>query len=171
MAAEEETAKDNRDDRAGQGGFEAATGDGPVPGTDPRARAAEVRVAFEGLLQIRRLTHTGPGDPAATPAPWERRRPVRAVALALEAAGLTPSAVDGTGRRTATGFRVLAGERAAAVRVEWAGPHGGEAAQEEERALAECAAVLERLGWEALVYRGPRRRRFLEAEPMAGRAP
>ncbi|MFF3753687.1 hypothetical protein ACFYYH_24975 [Streptomyces sp. NPDC002018] len=160
MAAEEE--------RAGRGGFEPATGDGPVSGTDPRARAAEVRGAFEGLLQIRRLIHVGTGDPGAVPAPWERRSPVRAVALVLEAAGLSPSAVDGAGRRIATGFRVGAGERPAAVRVEWVGPHGGGAAQEEERALAECAAVLERLGWEALVYRGPRRRRFLEAEPMPG---
>ncbi|MGW2053102.1 hypothetical protein ACWCOZ_04130 [Streptomyces sp. NPDC001840] len=148
------------------GGFEAATGDGPAPGTGPRARAAEVRVAFEGLLQIRRLTHTGAGDPAAVPAPWERQRPVRAVALALEAAGLAPSAVDGAGLRTATGFRVLVGERPASVRVEWLGPPGGGAAQDEERALTECAAVLERLGWEALLYRGPRRRRFLEVEPL-----
>ncbi|MYV51592.1 hypothetical protein GT042_03505, partial [Streptomyces sp. SID3212] len=43
----------------GDGGFEAATGDGPVSDVTPGVRAAEVRVAFEGLLQIRRLTHTG----------------------------------------------------------------------------------------------------------------
>lgn len=149
------------------GGFEAATGDGPVCGTTPQARAAEVRVAFEGLLQIRRLTHTGVGDPAAVPAEWERQRPVRAVALALEATGLPASAVDGSGLRVATGFCVRPGERRATVRVEWLGPHGGGAAQDEERALTECAAVLARLGWEALLYRGPRRRRFLEAEPVS----
>ncbi|WP_046501685.1 hypothetical protein [Streptomyces odonnellii] len=149
-----------------RGAFEAATGDGPAPGVEPRARAAEVRVAFEGLLQIRRMTFTGAGDPASVPAPWERQRPVRAVALALEAAGLAPSAVDGAGLRTATGFRVLAGERPASVRVEWLGPAGSGAAQQEERALTECAAVLERLGWEALLYRGPRRHRFLEVEPL-----
>ncbi|MFJ5228047.1 hypothetical protein [Streptomyces sp. NPDC088400] len=147
------------------GGFEAATGDGPAAGGTPQARAAEVRVAFEGLLQIRRLTHTGAGDPASVPAPWERQRPVRAVALALEASGMAASAVDASGRRTATGFRVGPGEEAGTVRVEWLGPHGGGAAQEEEQALAACAAALGRLGWEALLYRGPRRRRFLEVEP------
>ncbi|MFF2065461.1 hypothetical protein ACFVWZ_27265 [Streptomyces sp. NPDC058200] len=157
MAAEEETERN--------GGFRAATGDGPVSGVTARARAAEVRVAFEGLLQIRRLTNTGAGDPAAVPAQWERQRPVRAVALALEASGLAPSATDDAGQRTATGFRVRPGERAGAVHVEWLGPHGSGAAQDEERALTGCAAALEHLGWEALLYRGPRRRRFLEVEP------
>ncbi len=53
--------------------FEAATGDGPGPpdpATDPEAaqrRAAEVRVAYEGLLQIRRS--------AATPAAIRGRCP------------------------------------------------------------------------------------------------
>ncbi|MFE4060565.1 hypothetical protein ACFXP3_30470 [Streptomyces sp. NPDC059096] len=149
------------------GGFEAATGDGPPVTGAPRERAAEVRIAFEGLLQIRRLTHTGPGDPAAAPAPWERARPVRAVALALEAASFAPSAVDTSGGRTATGYRVAPGEREGTVRVEWLGPHGGGAAREEERALTECAAALTPLGWEALLYRGPRRRRFLEVEPAS----
>ncbi|MFI5756691.1 hypothetical protein [Streptomyces sp. NPDC051569] len=161
MAAEEETRL--------PGGFEPATGDGPVPVAAPGARAAEVRAAFEGLLQIRRLTNPGPGDPAAVPAEWERRRPVRAVALALEASGTAASSVDaaGTGLRVATGFRVRPGERAGTVRVEWLGPHGGGAAREEEGALTACAAVLERLGWEALLYRGPGRRRFLEVEPAS----
>ncbi|MCL7377875.1 hypothetical protein [Streptomyces sp. 35G-GA-8] len=160
MASEEEGTE--RSD-----GFEAATGDGPVRATTPRARAAEVRVAFEGLLQIRRLTNTGSGDPAAVPARWERRRPVRAVALALEAAGVPASVVDSSGQRVATGYRVVAAEPPAAVRVEWLGPHGAGAAQDEERALTECAAVLTRLGWEALLYRGPRQRRFLEVEPAS----
>ncbi|MQS36185.1 hypothetical protein FFZ77_11405, partial [Streptomyces katsurahamanus] len=60
----------------GDGVFEVATGDGPAM----PERAAEVRAAFAGLAQIRRLT----GDGGA-PADWERRQPVRAVALALEA--------------------------------------------------------------------------------------
>ncbi|ORT56624.1 hypothetical protein [Streptomyces sp. CB03238] len=158
-------------------GFEAATGDGPAPSATPGAaggaaggaaerRAAEVRVAFEGLLQIRRLTNTAGGDPAAVPAVWERNRPVRAVALALEAAGLAPSAVDAEGRRVATGYRVGPGEAPGTVRVEWLGPPGGGAAQEEERALGACARVLAPLGWEALLYRGPRKRRFLEVEAL-----
>ncbi|MET9551919.1 hypothetical protein [Streptomyces sp. NPDC006645] len=146
-------------------GFAAATGDGPAPSVRAEVRAAEVRVAFGGLTQIRRLTNTTAPDPAAVPALWERNQPVRAIALALEAAGLPPSALDGEGRRTATGFRVTAGERPETVRVEWLGPHGGGAAQDEERQLTACAAALAPLGWEALLYRGPRRRRFLEVEP------
>ncbi|MGA5406518.1 hypothetical protein ACPCSC_04540 [Streptomyces lavendulocolor] len=150
-------------------GFEAATGDGPAPPATAGAaerRAAEVRVAFEGLLQIRRLTGTAGGDPAAVPAVWERNRPVRAVALALEAAGVAPSAVDAEGRRVATGYRVAPGEGPGTVRVEWVGPPGGGAAQQEEDALGACARVLGPLGWEALLYRGPRKRRFLEVEPV-----
>ncbi|MET4920833.1 hypothetical protein P3L51_00355 [Streptomyces sp. PSRA5] len=147
------------------GGFAAATGDGPASPVPPEVRAAEVRVAFGGLSQIRRLTNTTAADPAAVPAVWERNQPVRAVALALEAAGVPPSAVDGEGLRTATGFRVAAGERPGTVRVEWLGPHGGGAAQDEEHQLTACAAVLTPLGWEALLYRGARRRRFLEVEP------
>lgn len=155
------------DDGDGRGGgFVAATGDGP-PAGDPRARAVDVRVAFDGLSQIRRLTNGGAPDPVAVPAPWERLRPVRAVALALEAAGMAPSAVDAAGERVATGFVVRPGERAGGVRVEWLGPPGGGAAGDEERALRACSAALERLGWEALLYRGPRRRRFLEVEPAA----
>ncbi|QHY93833.1 hypothetical protein SSPS47_01670 [Streptomyces sp. S4.7] len=147
------------------GGFVAATGEGPPTPDAPEVRAAEVRVAFGGLLQIRRLTNTTVPDPVAVPAAWELNQPVRAVALALEAAGLAPSAVDGEGRRTATGFRVGAMARPATVRVEWLGPPGGGAAQDEERQLTACAAALTPLGWEALLYRGPRRRRFLEVEP------
>lgn len=152
-------------------GFEAATGDGSAPPPAAGAaerRAAEVRVAFEGMLQIRRLTNAAGGDPSAVPAAWERNRPVRAVALALEAAGLAPSAVDTEGRRVATGYRVGPGEGPGTVRVEWLGPPGSGAAQEEESALGECARVLGRLGWEALLYRGPRKRRFLEVEPPPG---
>ncbi|MFF9868988.1 hypothetical protein ACF1G0_26915 [Streptomyces sp. NPDC013953] len=161
------------------GGFEAATGDGPppAPGTEER-RAAEVRVAWDGMLQIRRLTSAGTGtgtgtgagggDPRAVPAAWELNRPVRAVALALEAAGIPPSAVGADGRRVATGYRVAPGERPGTVRVEWLGPPGGGAAQEEEGRLSECARVLDGLGWEALLYRGPRKRRFLEVEAVRG---
>ncbi|WP_175408256.1 hypothetical protein [Streptomyces sp. TRM64462] len=149
--------------------FEAATGDGPAPpdAAASERRAAEVRVAYEGLLQIRRLTNTAGGDPGAVPAAWERNQPARAVALALEAAGIPPSACAADGRRTATGYRVGPGERPDTVRVEWLGPPGGGAAQDEEQALARCARALDRLGWETLLYRGPRRRRFLEVEPLS----
>ncbi|MFB7171988.1 hypothetical protein ACFCYM_14315 [Streptomyces sp. NPDC056254] len=147
-------------------GFEPATGDG---GETPSARReAELRTAYEGLLQIRRLVN-GPAG-AAVPAPWEVRRLPRAVALVLEAAGFPPSALDAEGRRTRTGYRVAAagsGPTAGAERVEvtWVGPPGGGAAGEERERLTACAAVLEELGWVCLLYRGPRGRRFLEVEP------
>ncbi|MFD3875057.1 hypothetical protein [Streptomyces sp. NPDC058623] len=150
-------------------GFEPANGDGPP--TDPRARAGELRTAYEGLLQIRRLLGDGPHSPA----PWEVRAVPRAVALVLEAAGFPPSAVDAEGRRSRTGYRVAdgtdgtgAGGPAAApmtVTVTWTGPPGSGAAEEERERLTACAAELERHGWECLLYRGPRGRRFLEVEP------
>ncbi|MCM1947188.1 hypothetical protein NC315_17665 [Streptomyces sp. G2] len=157
-----------------KGAFEAATGDGPPLTGDAEQRSREVRSALDGLRQIRRLTG-GPGGAAGdVPAPWERRQPVRAVALALESGGLAPSAVDAAGSRTATGYRVRAGERPATAVVEWLGPPGSGAAGREAAALTNCAEALARLGWEALLYKGPRGRRFLEVEPSgnpAGPAP
>ncbi|MFI8961840.1 hypothetical protein ACIGO8_06960 [Streptomyces sp. NPDC053493] len=150
------------------GAFAAATGDGPPPpgGSAAEQRSREVRAAFEGLLQIRRMTNRQGSDPAALPAEWERRQPVRAVALALEAAKRPPSAVDAaTGDRVATGYRVTAGERPGTAVVEWLGPPGSGASHEADAALTACAAALTRLGWEALLYRGPRGRRRLEVEP------
>ncbi|MFJ8861639.1 hypothetical protein ACIRD8_24795 [Streptomyces sp. NPDC102451] len=152
-------------------GFEPAAGDGPAVHGGSDARAGEVRTAFEGMLQIRRLTRAGRVDPEGAPAPWELHRPLRAVALALEAAGIPASAVGPSGERIATGYRVCEGEASGSVRVEWAGPPGSGAAHEEEEALAGCAAVLRRLGWTALLYRGPRRRRFLEVEPSPAARP
>ncbi|MFJ1569132.1 hypothetical protein [Streptomyces erythrochromogenes] len=142
-------------------GFEPATGDGAAP--PPGRREAELRTAYEGLLQIRRLVG-GPAG-AGVPAPWEVRQLPRAVALVLEAAGITPSALDAEGRRTRTGYRVAAGSGPERVEVTWVGPPGGGAAGEERERLTACAAVLEELGWVCLLYRGPRRRRFLEVEP------
>jgi hypothetical protein len=148
-------------------GFEPATGDGPPASGPDGRRAAAVRTAFEGMLQIRRLTNTEDADPENVPAQWELHRIGRAVALALEAAGIPPSAVDASGQRAAAGYRVGQGESPASVRVEWAGPPGSGAVHDEGDALARCAAVLQRLGWTALLYRGPRRRHFLEVEPPA----
>ncbi|WP_327330325.1 hypothetical protein OG265_35335 [Streptomyces sp. NBC_01208] len=145
-------------------GFEPATGDGPEIPEGDEVRAAEVRTAFEGMLQIRRLTRADLADPGGVPAPWELNRPLRAVALALEAAGVPPSAVGTSGERTASGYRVCDGEAPGSVRVEWAGPPGSGATHDEEEALARCVTVLRRMGWTALMYRGPRRRHFLEVE-------
>ncbi|MFE9535091.1 hypothetical protein [Streptomyces sp. NPDC006691] len=137
--------------------FEPATGDGPVVrGTE---RAAAVRTAFDGLLNIRRVMG------ASGPAEWERLKPVRAVALALEAAGIEPSAVDGDGTRCATGYRASAEDGGRAVRVEWLGPPGSGAEYAANEALRRCAEALRALGWVALEYRGPRRHHYLEVEP------
>lgn len=146
-------------------GFEPADGDGPAPSA--AGREAELRTAYEGLLQIRRLVN-GPSG-AGLPAPWELRLMPRAVALVLEAAGFPPSArdpQDPDGPRTRTGYRVgPAASGEGRVEVTWLGPPGGGAAEEEQERLTACAAALERLGWVCLLYRGPRRRRFLEVEP------
>ncbi|MFF7177599.1 hypothetical protein [Streptomyces sp. NPDC008121] len=151
------------------GAFEAATGDGPPPpAEEAEQRSREVRAAWEGLLQIRRLSRRDGGEPGALPAEWERRQPVRAIALALEAAKTPPSAVDPAGARVATGYRVTAGERPGTAVVEWLGPPAGGAAGEAEPALTRLVPALERCGWEALLYRGPRGRRFLEVEPLGG---
>lgn len=152
-----------------ESGFEPATGDGPPAPGDAAARAASVRSAWAGLVQIRRLTNSGRADPESVPAPWELHRPVRAVALALEAAGLPASAVGPSGARTGKGYRVTAGASPGTVRVEWLGPAGSGAAYEEDGELNRCAGALRESGWTALLYRGPRGRRFLEVEPPAGR--
>ncbi|MFG2874430.1 hypothetical protein ACGFYU_05355 [Streptomyces sp. NPDC048337] len=143
-------------------GFEAATGDGPA-GPPDAGRAAELRTAYEGLLQIRRLVN-GPAG-TAVPAPWEVRQLPRAVALALESSGIPPSAVDAQGLPARTGYRVSAAAEPGRAQVTWVGPRGGGAAEEEQERLTACAAALERLGWVCLLYRGPRHRRFLEVEP------
>ncbi|MGW3561077.1 hypothetical protein ACWDNT_27710 [Streptomyces sp. NPDC000963] len=159
-------------DGGGGGVFEAATGDGPpLPPADAEQRSREVRTALDGLLQIRRLTLGRGGDPKAVPADWERRQPVRAVALALESGGITPSSVDAAGTRASTGYRVRAGERPGTAVVEWLGPPGSGAAREEAEALGACVPVLARLGWDALLYKGPRGRRFLEVEPTEPTGP
>ncbi|MFJ8164408.1 hypothetical protein ACIRBY_26270 [Streptomyces sp. NPDC096136] len=136
-------------------GFEPATGDGPQP--SGAGRDVELRTAYEGMVQIRRLLTGG----VCAPAPWELRRAPRAVALVLEAAGFPPSAVDADGRRSRTGYRVSAGTDGL-VEVGWPGPPGSGAAREEQERLTACAAELERHGWDCLLYRGPRGRRYLE---------
>ncbi|MGW7003678.1 hypothetical protein ACWGCW_12815 [Streptomyces sp. NPDC054933] len=146
--------------------FDVSTGTAPTPAGRPQQRKAEVQAAFDGLLQVRKVMNTHVADPLSVPAEWERHQIVRAVALTLEAAELPPSAVDGDGQRTATGYCVTAAERSGTVRVEWMGPRGSGAVHEENEALGRCAAALSPLGWVALQYRGPRRHWYLEVEPV-----
>ncbi|KAB7832697.1 hypothetical protein [Streptomyces mobaraensis] len=149
----------------GAAGFRAATGDeGPSgAGRGSGERADAVRQAMDGLRQIRRVVNPPAGRPLSVPADWERLQPVRAIALALEGAGVPPSAVGADGRRAATGYRVRVCE--GTVRVEWVGPPGSRVRYQQQEGLRRCADVLRELGWQALEYRGARGLRWLEVEP------
>jgi hypothetical protein len=159
---------------ADDGGYVPACGDGP-PCPDPRQRARAAARAWESLLEIRRMTRPPGAAARPAPAPWERARPRHAVALALEAAGTTPSAVDATGRRVRTGYRVTGGPDGSTVRVEWryaAGVKGasgdvppGARTDDARERLAECAAVLSACGWEAERYLATGRRPYLLVAP------
>ncbi|MFH0240987.1 hypothetical protein ACGRHY_00770 [Streptomyces sp. HK10] len=150
---------------AGSGAFAAATGDGPPEEEAPGRRAAAVARAWAGVLEIRRVTDGSAGTGPGAPAPWERTRMVWAVSLALEAAGVTPSAVDAGGRRTRAGYRVIDSGEPGAVRVEWRGPAACAGRERAERELRVCAEHLTGCGWEALLYWGARRTPFLLVTP------
>jgi hypothetical protein len=142
-------------DAAGPGGgaggpggvFAARTGDEPHADDSP-ARARAVRSAWQGLIELRRMTH--PDGATDRPCGWERAHLVRAAALALEAAGCRP-ATAGAG-----GYHVSESPQPEAVAVRAPTP-------EELRA---CAAALEHAGWQPSEHRDPRRRtRYLLASP------
>ncbi|MFE5604830.1 hypothetical protein ACFQ8O_37280 [Streptomyces coelicoflavus] len=125
------------------GGEEAASG-----GTGP-ARLREVRGAWQGLLELRRMTH--PDGSTDRPCAWERTHLVRAAALALEAAGHHPAGPDG-----GDGYRVRATPQPEAVAVY----------EPDGTALRGCAATLERAGWHVGEHTEPRTRaRYLLASP------
>ncbi|MCX5040240.1 hypothetical protein QMA61_17690 [Streptomyces coelicoflavus] len=125
------------------GGEEAAPGD-----TGP-ARLREVRGAWQGLLELRRMTH--PDGSTDRPCAWERTHLVRAAALALEAAGHRPAGPDG-----GDGYRVRATPQPEAVAVY----------EPDGTALRGCAATLERAGWHVGEHTEPRTRaRYLLASP------
>ncbi|MFJ4001873.1 hypothetical protein ACIPWL_00165 [Streptomyces sp. NPDC090023] len=109
------------------------------------SRAREIRDAWQGLLELRRMTNQdGATD---RPCGWERTHLVRAAALALEAAGHQPESTD------TPGYRVRATPQPEAVAV-----HGP--------ALGEYAATLEAAGWQCGEYTEARTRaRHLLASP------
>ncbi|WP_172385366.1 hypothetical protein [Streptomyces sp. MNP-20] len=131
------------------GVFTARTGaaqDPPVE--DGPARAREVRGAWLGIVEMRRMTN--PGGDREAPCAWERTHRVRAVAIALEAAGRVPA---GPGRE---GYHVVDTAQPDAVEV-W------EASGEGVRA---CGAVLERAGWLVSEHGDARTgRRYVLASP------
>ncbi|MFJ7175163.1 hypothetical protein ACIQXA_01670 [Streptomyces massasporeus] len=123
------------------GGEEAAADAGP-------ARRREVHSAWQGLLELRRMTN--PGGYVDRPCGWERAHLVRAAALALEAAGHGPAGREGPG------YRVRETPQPEAVAVH--GPDG--------EALRACAATLEGAGWQVSEHREPRgETRYLLASP------
>lgn len=113
------------------GGEETPAGTGP-----PRTR--EVHSAWQGLLELRRMTN--PDGSVDRPCGWERTHLVQAAALALEAAGHRPA-----GRDT-EGYRVRATPQPEAVAVR--DPDGA--------ALRACAGTLERAGWQVSEHNEPR---------------
>ncbi|MFI8192665.1 hypothetical protein ACIF8T_28505 [Streptomyces sp. NPDC085946] len=133
----------------GTGGvFAARTGDEPSPADPGPARRREVHSAWQGLLELRRMTNTdGATD---RPCGWERTHLVQAAALALEADGHRPA------DPRADGYRVRETPQPEAVAV-----HAGDGT-----ALRACAATLERAGWQVGEHTDPRTRaRYLLASP------
>ncbi|MEV7733978.1 hypothetical protein AB0O75_18170 [Streptomyces sp. NPDC088921] len=123
------------------GGTQEAADTGP-------ARARDVHSAWQGLLELRRMTN--PDAATDRPCGWERAHLVQAAALALEAAGHPPEA-EGS-----PGYRVRATPQPEAVAVH--APDG--------EALRACAITLEGAGWQVGEYTEPRTRaRYLLASP------
>ncbi|MEV6177740.1 hypothetical protein ACIHAR_09665 [Streptomyces sp. NPDC052016] len=132
---------------ADTGVFAARVGGEETPDTGP-SRAREVHSAWQGLLELRRMTN--PDGVVDRPCGWERTHLVRAAALALEAAGHRPAGPDGDG------YRVRATPQPEAVAV-----HGPD-----EGTLRGCAATLEKAGWQVGEHTDPRtRNRYLLASP------
>ncbi|MFF2199725.1 hypothetical protein [Streptomyces sp. NPDC058145] len=131
------------------GGFAARVGgEEEAPVLSGAARLREVRSAWQGLLELRRMTN--PGGATDRPCGWERTHLVRAAALALEAAGHLPAGPEGDG------YRVRATPQPEAVAVY----------APDEPALRACTATLEGAGWQAGAYTEPRTRvRYLLASP------
>ncbi|MEU5310939.1 hypothetical protein [Streptomyces sp. NPDC021562] len=128
-------------------GFAARVG-GEERADDGPARAREVHSAWQGLLELRRMTN--PDGATDRPCGWERTHLVRAAALALEAAGHPPEGPQGPG------YRVRATVQPEAVAVY--APDG--------EGLRACAGTLEGAGWQTGEYTEPRtRRRYLLASP------
>ncbi|MEU2062619.1 hypothetical protein [Streptomyces sp. NPDC013455] len=130
------------------GVFAARVGGEEDPPASGPGRRREVHSAWQGLLELRRMTH--PDGAVDRPCGWERAHLVRAAALALEAAGHPPA---GGG---ADGYRVRATPQPEAVAVY----------APDAETLAACAATLERAGWQAGEYTEPRSgARYLLASP------
>jgi len=135
--------------RAEAGVFAARIGGEESAEAGP-ARLREVHSAWQGLLELRRMTN--PGGATDRPCGWERTHLVQAAALALEAAGHRPADADQDGG----GYRVRATPQPEAVAV-----HEADTA-----ALRACAATLEGAGWQVSEHAEPRSgTRYVLASP------
>ncbi|MFI6333751.1 hypothetical protein [Streptomyces sp. NPDC050535] len=131
------------------GVFAARIGGEEAADTGP-ARLREVHSAWQGLLEMRRMTN--PDGATDRPCGWERTHLVRAAALALEAAGHRPADADAA----SGGYRVRATPQPEAVAVREPDPG----------ALRACAATLEKAGWQAGEHTEPRTgTRYVLASP------
>ncbi|MEH0547858.1 hypothetical protein QA802_33745 [Streptomyces sp. B21-105] len=129
--------------------FAARVGGEADAGPTGPARVREVHSAWQGLLELRRMTNADGGTDR--PCGWERAHLVRAAALALEAAGHRPA-----GPRGSDGYRVRATPQPEAVAV-----HGPD-----DATLRACATTLEEAGWQVGEHTDPRSRaRYLLASP------
>ncbi|MGW3123752.1 hypothetical protein ACWDBW_42715 [Streptomyces sp. NPDC001107] len=133
---------------ADTGVFAARVGGAEEPPDEGPARGREVRSAWQGLLELRRMTN--PDGDMDRPCGWERTHLVQAAALALEAAGHRPAGAD------LVGYRVRATPQPEAVAVHEPDP----------AALRACAATLEAAGWQVGEHNDPRsRERYVLASP------
>lgn len=146
--AAEESAQGGRTEPE-RGQFVADDGSGTVRTT--AARPGEVAAAWEGLLQIRAVLGDGAVE---VPAGWERERPVHAVALALEAAGVPPHRAE-----RPSGYRVGPSDHPGLVEVTWSEAGSGPAS------LARVAALLGPLGWQATEHHARGGAPFLLVSP------
>ncbi|MET9257428.1 hypothetical protein [Streptomyces sp. NPDC003717] len=129
------------------GVFAARLG-GEEPGPSEPARRREVRSAWQGLQELRRMTT--PDGSTARPCGWERSHLPEAAALALEAAGLPPESP------AAPGYRVRPTPQPEAVAVH----------APDDTALRACTAALSEAGWQVSEHTEPRTRaRYLLASP------
>ncbi|MFB8244645.1 hypothetical protein ACFY3O_00125 [Streptomyces sp. NPDC001046] len=133
---------------APSGVFAARTGGEAEPPASGPARRREVHSAWQGLVELRRMTN--PDGSVDRPCGWERTHLVQAAALALEAAGHRPAGPDDGG------YRVRDTPQPEAVAVHEPDPG----------ALRACAATLEGAGWQVSEHREPRTgARYLLASP------
>ncbi|GAA1360199.1 hypothetical protein [Streptomyces beijiangensis] len=121
------------------GVFAARTGGESAQPDDP-ARLREVRSAWAGLLEMRRVTNADRS--ADRPCAWERSHLTQSAALALEAAGCR-------------GYLVAETAQPEAVRV--AGPDAPDYAEALERAGWQTSAHLDRRAGATYLLASPRR--------------